>query len=131
MNETKVEIPKDALFTFRARLVRIIDGDTIDVVLDQGLHNTRTERLRLLGVNCPEMRGEERSAGIAAHFWVTGFFLTDTESKWPLIIRTEKSDVFGRFLAHVWRMEDGVYLNSAIIEAGHGVSFPTSPPRLH
>ncbi len=112
---------ESALFTFRAKLVRVIDGDTIDVVLDQGLHNTRTERLRLLGVDCPEMRGETRVDGLAARNWLTNFFLFGAEEKWPLIIRTEKSDAFGRYLAHVWRI-DGTYLNAAIIEAGHGVA---------
>lgn len=105
------------LWTYRARCSRVVDGDTIDVIIDQGFRQWRTERLRLLGVDTPEMRGAERPAGIAAkeyvEEWVKGF------GDWPLKIRTEKSDSFGRYLATVWRQSDGRCLQDDLWATGH------------
>lgn len=124
MNDPR-PIPTDSLYTYRARCVKVVDGDTLDVVLDQGMHNTRTERLRLLGVNCPEMRGESRIEGKEAKSWVERLIWNEVYNpgEWPLLLRTEKADAFGRYLAHVWRLSDGLYINQAIIDAGHGVVY--------
>ena len=51
------------IWVYRARLVKVIDGDTIDVYLDAGFHGYREERLRLLGVNAPEVHGSTKTAG--------------------------------------------------------------------
>ena len=49
----------DKLYHYRARLLRVVDGDTIDVELDHGFERMRsTRRLRLLGVDTPE-RGQQ------------------------------------------------------------------------
>lgn len=52
------------IWAYRARPARVIDGDTIDVTVDAGFANFRTERLRLLGVNAPEKRGPTHKAGL-------------------------------------------------------------------
>lgn len=113
-----------ALYVYRARCERVIDGDTIDATISMGLHDYRTERLRLLGVNAPERKGETRAAGDAARLfvveWMRGGVALD---EWPLVIRTQKSDAFGRFLGTVWRVSDGVSLNEALLAAGMAVPF--------
>ncbi len=111
-----------SLWTFQARLVKVIDGDTLDICLDAAFRRTGTERLRLLGVNTPELKGATRPAGLAATYFVKDW-LSEALGDWPLIVRTEKSDAFGRYLAWVWRRSDERCLNSDIIEAGHGVVF--------
>ena len=44
------------MWDYRAKLKRIVDGDTLEVIIDVGFHGTQTEQLRLLGVNTPEMK---------------------------------------------------------------------------
>lgn len=110
-----------AIWAYRARPARVIDGDTIDVTVDAGFANYRTERLRLLGVNTPEKRGPTLGAGLLAQGYVEEW-LEDAEGEWPLVIVTKKSDAFGRYLARVWR-PDGRCLNDDLLAAGHAVVF--------
>jgi len=111
------------LWTYRARVVAVVDGDTLDVTLDQGLHTTRTERLRLLAVNAPEVKGQSKPAGLAATAFVRAWLAEAGADEWPLVVRTERADAFGRFLARVWRTSDGACLNDALLAAGQAVRF--------
>ena len=58
------------MFEYRASLVKIIDGDTIDVDLDLGFDVVlKKQRIRLYGINTPESRTrdlEEKRYGLAA-----------------------------------------------------------------
>ena len=90
--------------TFRGRCVRVIDGDTIDVMLDCGFHVWRKERLRLLGIDTPELRSKDpiqrdlaRSATMCVE---ASLYIPDVD--WPLRIVTSKADSFGRYLAVVY-----------------------------
>lgn len=113
-----------AIWAYRARCERVIDGDTLDVTIDQGLHTHRTERVRLLGVNTPELKGATRPAGLAAAGYVTSWLgMAPYDDEWPLIVQTAKGDAFGRWLARVWRRSDGRELNADLLAAGHAVVF--------
>lgn len=99
-------------------------ADTLDVTIDQGLHTHRTERVRLLGVNTPELKGATRPAGLAAAGYVTSWLgMAPYDDEWPLIVQTAKGDAFGRWLARVWRRSDGRELNADLIATGHAVAF--------
>ena len=119
-----------SLYTYRARCTNVVDGDTIDVVLDTGFHSTRTERLRLLGVNTPELHDKnptQRQAAIDAKRFTTGVLdeWASGAGPWPLLVTTTKTDSFGRYLADVTSYAvDDHYLSDLILDAGHGVSFP-------
>lgn len=105
-------------WVFRARCTRVVDGDTLDVVIDQGMHTQRTERVRLLGVNAPELHGATREAGIVARSWVDAWIVAAGLGTWPLVIQTYKADVFGRYLATIWRGDKGEELNASLVTAG-------------
>lgn len=97
------------LYHYRANLVRVVDGDTIDVDLDLGFSLRARYRLRLLDVDTPE-RGEP------------GFFdaLTYAHERLSnareIIVWTVRRDSFGRWLAKVW--VDGILLNDQLIALG-------------
>jgi micrococcal nuclease len=102
---------------YRATLERIIDGDTIDVLLDLGFKVFTVQRLRLLGINTPE-RGEPRYLE-ATHELAE--LLNPTGRQQPLIVHTIKRDGFGRWLADVWVEGSDTSINDQMIERGHGV----------
>lgn len=80
------------LYTYAAKLLRVVDGDTVRLDLDLGFSEWRHDQsYRLLRVNAPEMGTVE---GGAAKIALDGFLAGKT-----LIAHTEKSDHFGRFLA--------------------------------
>ena len=42
------------MYTYRAKLVKVVDGDTVDLDVDLGFHTTLRIRGRLIGVDTPE-----------------------------------------------------------------------------
>lgn len=125
-------------FCYRARLVKIVDGDTIDVDIDLGLRTWQhAERLRLHGINTPEVRGDEREAGLAAKQFVFEA-LHDTQEVGSigrvsepreLVVETIKDaqGKYGRWIAIVWYRVgtdangNGVFrnLNEELVAHGH------------
>lgn len=83
--------------SYPARLRRVIDGDTYLLDIDLGFYTTSSQRIRLRGVNTPEIVGEERASGLAAKDAVTGI-LTGRD----LVITTHKDErSFERWVADV------------------------------
>ena len=116
------EMPQHS-WVFPARLVRIIDGDTVVTECDCGFSTYRIDHLRLLGVNTPERHGPSKAAGDAATAYVIEW-MRAAVGEWPLIVETHKSDDFGRYLALVWRLADQRQLNDDLLTSGHAVVYP-------
>jgi endonuclease YncB( thermonuclease family) len=84
------DLPKLTL----AKITRVIDGDTIEVILD-----SKTEKVRFIGVDCPESTTKlEPYGNEASEFtkkWLTGKDIF-------LEFDVQKYDIYGRLLAYVW-----------------------------
>ena len=104
------------MYEYQADVIRVIDGDTLLLDIDLGMRIHVTQIVRLLGVNAPEMTGEQRPAGIAAREWVSG----QVDSTVRIKTHLDRNDKYGRLLVEVF-LADGTVLNQAIIAAGHGV----------
>lgn len=132
MSSADWEFPKapdndDWLWWYPAQWVTNYDGDTIDVLVDLGRYNYARWRLRLYGVDTPELRGVSRIEGYAAKELVSKW-LSDHERKaltldgwlhnWPLMLRTSKdrSGKYGRLLATVYDRATGSNLNAELID---------------
>lgn len=114
---------EDCLHVYRCEILRVLDGDTIDVHVDLGFGVFIRERLRIYGVNSPE---KDTEAGKAALQFVSELLYGATE----VLIRTmkqssrsnaEKREKFGRYLVHL--VVDGYPLTDLIIAAGHGKAY--------
>lgn len=106
-------VDNSKLYYYKAQVLRIIDGDTIDVSILIGFNISLTERLRLARINAPEVRGEEREAGLAAKEWLISQIAIGSE----ILIRTEKDDSFGRYIAEIYL--DDLNLNDEMVKVGH------------
>ena len=86
-------------YVYAARCVQVIDGDTLDLDIDLGFHVTIRQRVRLRGIDTPEMWGKDRDRAIDARTEVT-----ICTAGIDLLIRTErdKADKYGRLLADIW-----------------------------
>ena len=116
----KIAPAKDAvaadLFTYRVKIRRAIDGDTLAVTIALP-HYAMDEKLRLRGLDCPEMDTPE---GRAAKRFTESLLVDATE----VIIATSKVDKYDRYLAdvHVLRPSgEEIFLNNALLENGHAV----------
>jgi micrococcal nuclease len=81
-------------YTYKAKLVRVVDGDTLDLEVDLGFRMTTRQRFRLMGYNAPETRGPEKILGAAASARLAEV-LGLSEG---ILITTHKGDAFGRWL---------------------------------
>jgi micrococcal nuclease len=117
-------------WVFTARATKFVDGDTIDVQLDQGMHTWRIERLRLLNINTPERKGATFANGNHALQFTMNWVANHREQhsdmgakviEWPLLVQTEKADAFGRYLAYVWCRQCGACLNDDLVSHGFAV----------
>lgn len=89
------------LYIYKAKCTNVIDGDTIDVKIDLGFKTYSERRVRLLNVDTPE-RGQE-------NYKEATQFTTDAVLGKEILIQTYKSDVFGRYLANVFYLENEEY----------------------
>ena len=110
-------------FTWRAYCVRVIDGDTLDLMLDKGFRDMSVERIRLAGINCPERHTTTREAGDAAKAYTEAWIAQAGLEQWPLVVTTYKTDSFDRYVAVVVRTGDPVSLNDALLASGNAVPF--------
>ena len=97
-------------YTYKAYVNKVIDGDTFDVTIDLGFRITTFQRLRLVSVDTPEIRGSERPEGLKVKEYVKGLI----EGK-ELSIETFKIGKFGRYVAEVY-LEEGEGLSEHLLE---------------
>lgn len=85
------------MYTYRGEVKAVIDADTIDVLIDLGFGVHTMQRLRLYGIDAPEMRTE---AGKIAREYVKSVLLGGDAFKY-VYVRTlkDEKDKYGRKLA--------------------------------
>jgi micrococcal nuclease len=106
---------------FVKEVKNVVDGDTIDVVIDLGFDILFASRVRLAGIDTPESRTTdkaEKALGIEAKEYLKKC-LKDSKS---VVIRTEKmdsSEKYGRILGWVYVNGDSESLNNKMINDGY------------
>jgi len=105
------------MYEYRARVTRVVDGDTVDATVDLGFHMQALLRFRVYGIDTPEIRGKEREEGLKSKAQVVEWI----EGK-DVVIRSEKTGKFGRWLARIQFEENGKQrdLTDSLISLGLG-----------
>ena len=109
------------LYTYPARVLKVVDGDTFDARIDVGFGIGLNDRLRLKGIDAPEITTAEGRLAKS--------FLTDQLTPCPqIILRTTREEKFGRWLADVFILKgetaprriaaEGEYLNQLLLDEG-------------
>ena len=104
------------MYEYRAKLIKIIDGDTIDVKIDLGFGISLKKRVRLFGINAPETRSkdlDEKKAGIASKRRLEAV-LEASDGKF--ILKSKGVGKFGRCLGEI--LVDNVNINQLLIKEG-------------
>jgi len=105
-----------------ARLIRVIDGDTIVVDIKLGFDVfLKSQTIRLVGINAPERRGQTREKGNQAKK-----FLTDLLGQNRLSVRCNdwSKGTFGRWLCDVYVHNPAggsLYVNGTMVNKGHAL----------
>jgi micrococcal nuclease len=106
-----------------AVVVRVVDGDTLDVDLAGS-----AVRVRLLGIDTPETVDENRPVQCYGH--EASAYLSDLLPKGSTV-RLERDaearDRYGRMLAYIYRVDDGLFVNAALLEGGYATTLSIAP----
>ena len=89
--------------TYRAKVVRVVDGDTVDLDVDLGFYMTTRIRARLLGVDTPE-RGQTDYAKATTFLATLLDQVTDQDGY--IELQTEKTGKYGRWLVYIKGVND-------------------------
>ena len=113
------------MFEYRSNLLKIVDGDTIDVDLDLGFSVVlKKQRIRLYGINTPESRTrdlEEKRYGLAAKARLRELL----EAAETIVVKTaidkKARGKYGRILGTIYA--DDINVNDKLLEEGHAIEY--------
>jgi micrococcal nuclease len=121
---------RKSCYNFRVtEIVKVVDGDTIDVIIDLGFDLYKKERVRVAGVDTPEKRTrnlEEKELGIDATNWLKDQLESAIDGEDDLVIRTEIDGGFGKYgrlLGWLYIGEDTESINERMIVEGYAWSY--------
>ena len=114
-------------YEYHAKVINVVDGDTIVVDIDLGFNVVLSNQsVRLLGVDTPESRTSdkiEKVFGLASKDYAKEFI---ENCKKQVILRTHKSDYsekFGRLLGEIINPNSKEVLNNSLVEEGFAVKY--------
>ena len=117
---------RKSCYNFRViEITKVLDGDTIDVLIDLGFDLYKKERVRIAGVDTPEKRtrdAEEKALGIDATNWLKDKLEGAISGDDDLVIRTELVGgvgKYGRLLGWLYIGDGTISLNEQMIAAGY------------
>jgi micrococcal nuclease len=107
------------------KVLKVVDGDTIDVDIDLGFSVSFTQRVRLAGIDTPESRTKdlkEKALGLECKDFVSKQIKAAT----TITIKTEKldsSEKYGRILGWVYLDDASKSLNELMIDNGYAWAY--------
>ena len=107
-------------YTYNATCTSVYDGDTVTLDIDLGFNFIiARQKIRLLGINTPEVRGDEREQGLVVRDRVRDLILNK-----DVILEShrDKSGKYGRWLGTIYL--DGVNVNQLLLDEGLAKPYP-------
>ena len=104
---------------YKAKVRRVVDGDTLDLDIDLGFRITLRERVRLMGIDTPETRTRdpvEKANGLKSKEFVKGFVADGS-----VVIRVHGFGKFGRPLVDLYKGD--ICLNERLVQMGLAVPY--------
>ncbi len=103
------------LYIYDAKIIDVYDCDTVTAKISLGFDIYKTAKIRLYGINCPEIRTKnkiEKEVGYESRD-----FLRDLILEKDVELHTYKDGKYGRILADIYL--DGILINDKLIECGY------------
>jgi micrococcal nuclease len=102
------------MYTYSAEVSRVVDGDTVDLIIDLGFHIKITKRVRLSLIDAPEKYTEpgKRSAEFLTKTLPAGSTVT-------IKTQLDKDDKYGRVLGEIFIADQISSINKLMIDSGH------------
>lgn len=111
------------MYIYKAQVIAIYDADTITAKIDLGFHVSVVHKLRLAGIDTPEMRGVEREEGKKSREALCNFLGYGEDLILPEIkVETAKTGKFGRWIAVIYTLE-GTNVNLWLLDNGYAKKY--------
>ena len=112
------------MYYYKVDILRVVDGDTVDVRLDLGFNVWHKCRVRMVGINAPESRTrdlEEKKKGLAAKARLIEILqLNDNK----FVLKSHGVGKYGRCLGELYVETLGeTSIQQTLINEGHGVAY--------
>ena len=106
------------MYEYKAIVDSVYDADTITVKIDLGFNIwTANQKIRLFGIDAPEVRGSERPEGLISRDWLRDKILGET-----ITLKTHKAGTgkgkYGRWLGDIFMPGEQTSLNQQMIDLG-------------
>ena len=108
------------MYEYRATIKEVYDGDTITAIVDLGFYTQMTIKVRLSGINAPELRGGEKDAGLKSRDRLAELVLGKEVT---LKTYRDKREKYGRWLADVYVADQVISVNRQLINEGLAVPY--------
>lgn len=108
-----------SLYFYKASLIKVIDGDTFDAMVDLGFNVSLKVRVRLSGIDAPESRTrdkEEKRRGLKAKERLRGLL-----QEKPILIESKEWGKYGRCLGIIRLTEKGKPINDILVKEGYAI----------
>lgn len=102
------------MWNYQARAERVIDGDTVRFLFDNGMYIRSSQSIRFAGTNAPEL---SEPGGREAREFVIRWMAEHAQlgGEWPFRITTERDrQTFNRYIGLITCAECGESLNEAV-----------------
>ena len=109
------------MFEYNCQIARVVDGDTVDVIIDCGFSILHKARVRMYGIDTPESRTRDKDE--KARGLMSKDFLVKELSKGDVVIKTkkDKKGKFGRILGEFY--VNDININQMMIHGFYAVAY--------
>jgi len=111
-------------FIYNAKLVRVVDGDTCDAMIDLGFDTWVKKRIRFMGVDTWESRTrdlDEKKKGLEAKAYTKKMLEDSDEGKFTL--KSHGTGKYGRVLGEIFIEGEDSSLNDLLKINGHAYEY--------
>jgi|TARA_R110001592_G_scaffold116235_1_gene317464 micrococcal nuclease len=112
------------MYEYKAKVTRVVDGDTVDLLIDVGFNIHIKERARLYGIDAPESRTrdlEEKKRGLASKARLIEILESFGDT---IVVKTSiDKGKYGRLLAELLSQDGDQNANQMLISEGHATEY--------
>ena len=109
-------------YNYNVEIIRVVDGDTVDVMIDLGFDTHIKRRVRMHGINAPESRTrdlEEKKKGLAAKERLIEILASD-----KIVMKSDGNGKFVRVLGELFVEKDQeISVNEILVREGHAKKY--------
>lgn len=114
------------LYRYKATVTHIVDGDTVDLLIDLGFDTFRKVRVRFADINTPEIHGVKHSSDEYAQGMKAKQFVEEwlEDYNYEVLVRTyQERGNFRRWIGEIWSPDGDKQLNNLLIKTGHALPY--------